>query len=46
LSQLGGVNSVSVDLASRKVVVSFDPGKISENDLKGAIVEAGYDVEA
>ncbi len=46
LSNLGGVSEVSVDLASRKVIVSYDPAKISEQDLKGAIMETGYDVEA
>ncbi len=39
-----GVNEVEVDLASKKVFVSFDPAKVSEADLKSAIEEEGYDI--
>ena len=35
-----------VDLATRRVTFSHDPSKASIDTIKGAIVEAGYDVEA
>lgn len=39
-----GVNEVQVDLPSKKVYVAFDPGKVSEQALKEAIEEEGYDI--
>jgi copper chaperone len=39
-----GVNEVEVDLQSKKVYVAFDPAKVSEQQVKEAIEEAGYDV--
>lgn len=46
LSKLPGVQSAQVDLASRKVTVSYDPAQVSLETMKAAITEAGYDVEA
>lgn len=46
VKSLPGVDNVVVDLASRQVRVSYDPAQVSLDILKGAIVEAGYDVEA
>jgi copper chaperone len=39
-----GVNEVEVDLQTKKVYVGFDPAKVSEQQVKEAIEEAGYDV--
>lgn len=39
-----GVADVEVDLASKKVYLAFDPAKVSEQDLKAAIEQEGYDV--
>lgn len=39
-----GVNEVQVDLPSKKVYVAFDPGQVSEQALKEAIEEEGYDI--
>lgn len=39
-----GVNEVEVDLGSKRVYVAFDPAKVSEDQVKEAIEEAGYDI--
>ncbi len=39
-----GVNQVEVDLNSKRVYVAYDPAKVSEQQIKEAIDEAGYDV--
>lgn len=39
-----GVNEVEVDLTSKRVYVAFDPAKVSEQQVKEAIEEAGYDI--
>ncbi len=40
-----GVQDVQVDLVSKKVYVSFDPAKVSEEQVKEAITEeAGYEI--
>ncbi|HAM37031.1 MAG TPA: heavy metal translocating P-type ATPase [Elusimicrobia bacterium] len=46
VSALSGVNSVSVDLPSRTVAVSFVPipGRFGVRELRRAIEKAGYDV--
>ena len=46
LASLPGVSNVVVDLATRRVTFSHDPSKVSLDTIKGAIAEAGYDVEA
>ncbi len=39
-----GVNEVEVNLNSKQVYVAFDPAKVTEAQVKGAIEEAGYDI--
>ncbi|MDB5078567.1 MAG: hypothetical protein JWP00_491 [Chloroflexi bacterium] len=39
-----GVSEVEVDVNSKRVYVAFDPAKVSEQQVKEAIEEAGYDV--
>jgi copper chaperone len=43
-TKTAGVNEVEVDLQSKKVYVAFDPAKVSDQQVKEAIEEAGYDV--
>ena len=45
ISSLEGVESVEVDLESKKATVNFDPQKISLDEIKGAIQKAGYSIE-
>ncbi|HET8685863.1 MAG TPA: copper ion binding protein, partial [Methanosarcina sp.] len=45
VSSLEGVGSVDVDLESERATVSFDPQKISPDDIKAAIRKAGYSTE-
>lgn len=44
LSGLSGVQSVDIDLASGRVKVQYDGAQVTVAALKGAITEAGYDV--
>ena len=46
LSELPGVESSFADVEKGTVVVRYDDGKVSIEQLKGAIEEAGYAVEA
>ncbi|MDD2341214.1 MAG: copper ion binding protein, partial [Methanosarcina sp.] len=46
ISSLEGVESVEVDLESESATVSFDPQKVSLNDIKAAIQKAGYSTES
>lgn len=39
-----GVEQVQVDLSSKRVYVAFDPAKVTEQQVKAAIEEAGYDI--
>jgi len=41
---VAGVVDVSVDLASKKVTVTYDETKTSEAAIKQAIIDSGYDV--
>jgi copper chaperone len=41
---LDGVDSVSVDLAGKKVSVEFDPARVSVNAIAAAVEDQGYDV--
>jgi len=41
---LAGVAAVDVDLANKKVTVSFDPGRVDEQAIQAAIEGAGYEV--
>ncbi|MFD2640018.1 copper chaperone CopZ [Piscibacillus salipiscarius] len=46
VGSLDGVSNVEVDLANGKVDVIFDDSKTSEDQIKQAIDEEGYDVVA
>jgi len=43
---LEGVESVDVDLESERATVSFNSEKVSLNDIKAAILKAGYSTES
>ncbi|MBS4023722.1 MAG: heavy-metal-associated domain-containing protein [Dethiobacter sp.] len=45
LKSLDGVEDATVDLAAAKATVNYDAGKVSGEDLKGVISEAGYEVK-
>jgi P-type Cu+ transporter len=42
--KVDGVDAVSVNLATERASISFDPGATSVDELKGAVRAAGYDV--
>lgn len=44
LKNLDGVSSVAVDLASGKVDVAYDEGKVGFEQMKAAVEDQGYDV--
>lgn len=44
-TKAAGVKNVEVDLESKRVYVAFDPSQVSEQKVKEAIEEAGYDIE-
>lgn len=46
LRKVGGVKSASVNFAASKAFVEFDPQLVSEEMLKGAIKQSGYETEA
>ena len=46
LNKLSGVEHSSADVENGTVAVRYDEGKVSTEDLKGAIEEAGYTVAA
>jgi len=41
---LQGVDSVTVDLAGKRVTVEFDPGKVTGEAIFNAIEDQGYEV--
>ncbi|CAN5554962.1 heavy metal translocating P-type ATPase [soil metagenome] len=45
LSGVDGVSSANVNLASGKATVEYDPDFVDEEDLIGAVEDAGYGVE-
>ncbi len=45
VSALTGVQSVEASSKENRVIVSFDEGKTSLDDIKNAIVSAGFTVE-
>ena len=45
ISSLEGVESVNVNLEAESATVIFDPEKVSLDDIKGAILKAGYSTE-
>ena len=44
VKQLSGIAKVNADPASKKVVIDYDEQKVSLEDIKRAIVDAGYGV--
>ena len=46
LSKLSGVERSNADLEKGTVEVSYDEGRVSEEQLKSAIEDAGYAVTA
>jgi copper chaperone len=46
LNKLAGVKHSNADLERGIVEVSYDEGKVTTEDLKGAIEEAGYTIAA
>ncbi|SDJ78898.1 copper chaperone CopZ [Salimicrobium halophilum] len=45
LGELDGVKDVQVSLDSGKVDVTYEEGKVTEEQMKDAVEEQGYDVE-
>jgi copper chaperone len=46
LNKLSGVEAARVDVEKGTVEVTYDEAKVTTEDLKGAIEEAGYTVAA
>jgi copper chaperone len=46
LNRLSGVERANADFGSGTVEVTYDGGKVTTEDRKGAIEEAGYTVAA
>ncbi|SDM82021.1 copper chaperone CopZ [Sediminibacillus halophilus] len=46
LKNLDGVSTAEVNLEAGKVDVTYDDAKVSFDDMKEAVEEQGYDVEA
>lgn len=46
LSKLSGVKRANADVENGTVEVAYDEGKVTTEDLKDAIEEAGYTVAA
>lgn len=42
---LNGVDNVMVDLETKRVIVEFDPDKVSLDTIKGIIEDQGYIVK-
>ena len=42
LVELSGVASATVDLESARAVVEYDPSRVDPEQLRAAVVEAGY----
>jgi copper chaperone len=40
----GGIDRVDVDLDAKRVTVLYDEGKVSEQEIRERIEDAGYDV--
>jgi copper chaperone len=43
LRELAGVSKVEVSLANEQATVEFDAGRVTVDDLRAAIEDAGYD---
>jgi copper chaperone len=46
LNKLSGVREANADIERGTVEVTYDEGKVTTEDLRGAIEEAGYTVAA
>jgi P-type Cu+ transporter len=44
LSGLEGIENANVNLATEKATVTYDPSKVNIEEMKKAVVDAGYDV--
>ncbi|TCO66292.1 copper chaperone CopZ [Caldanaerobacter subterraneus] len=44
LKKLNGVSKAIVDLDKGNVTVTYDPAKVSVDDMKKAIIDTGYEV--
>ncbi len=44
LQSLAGVKKADVDLAAKTVTIAYVEGDLTIEDLKGAIVEAGFEL--
>lgn len=44
VSALNGVSSVQVELAAKKVDITYNPDKVSIEAIKQSITDQGYDV--
>ncbi|MBN2535502.1 MAG: heavy-metal-associated domain-containing protein [Spirochaetales bacterium] len=44
VSSLDGVDTIVVDLPDKTVEISFNPGKVTEDSIKKAIEDQGYDI--
>ena len=44
VGNLDGVDNVDIDLTGKTVKVSYNPGKVSEDSIKTAIEDQGYDI--
>jgi copper chaperone len=44
LTALDGVQRADVSLEKKEATVSYEPGRVTPDDLKTAVEDAGYDV--
>jgi len=45
LNDVDGVSNVDIDVTSKKVMIEYAEETVSEDKLKEAIEDAGYDIE-
>src|SRR3954447_4196429 len=45
IARVPGVDNVTVNLATERASVSYDPGQTNLNEIAGAVRRVGYDVE-
>lgn len=43
LSALDGVESVKVDISDKAISVTFDPGRVTLNEIRRCLSQAGFD---
>jgi len=46
IKELDGVSEVKVSLEEGKADITYDPSKVTLDDIKAAVDEAGYEVVA